>query len=46
MKPPLWVAEAGIWKDPFPLVVFVMVVIDLLDFRSLNASRTLLFFLK
>ena len=27
MKPPLWVAEAGIWKDAFPLAVLMMVVI-------------------
>ena len=48
MKPPLWVAEASIWKDSFPLVVFVMVVvgIDTLGSHPSNLSRALLFFLR
>ena len=46
MKPPLWVAEAGIWKDSSPLV-FVMVVIDLATLGSLSSNlvRALLFLL-
>jgi hypothetical protein len=50
MKPPLWVAEAGIWKDSFPLVVFVMVVhvvdIDTPGSHPSNLSGALLFFLE
>jgi hypothetical protein len=37
MKPPLWVAEAGIWKDSSPLV-FVMVVIGLDSLGSLSSN--------
>jgi hypothetical protein len=37
MKPPLWVAEAGIWKDSSPLV-FVVVVIDLDTLGSLSSN--------
>ena len=47
MKPPLWVAEAGIWKDSSPLV-FVMVVIglDTLGSLSSNLVGALLFLLE
>jgi hypothetical protein len=48
MKPPLLVTEAGIWKDSFPLVVFVMVVvgIDTLGSHPSNLSGALFFFLE
>jgi hypothetical protein len=47
MKPPLWVAEAGIWKDSSPHV-FVMVVIglDTLGSLSSNLVGALLFLLE
>lgn len=45
MKPPLWVAEAGIWKDSSPLV-FVVIGLDTLGSLSSNLVGALLFLLE
>jgi hypothetical protein len=47
MKPPLWVAEAGIWKDSSPLVfVVVVIALDTLGSLSSNLVGALLFLLE
>ena len=45
MKPPLWVAEAGIWKDSSTLV-FVVIGLDTLGSLSSNLVGALLFLLE